>query len=100
MAQEKLYDLIISDVRNNGLFGERVISLIRESINKDTVIIVCSAFVNKKNEALYLSWGADAALTKVCTIEGLKIMIDECFKRRRNEREYLDKRVIISKNGK
>ncbi len=49
MAQDnKLYDLIISDVRNKGLSGEGVIPLIRENKNEDTVIIVWSAFVNKK----------------------------------------------------
>ncbi|TLY47040.1 MAG: response regulator [Gammaproteobacteria bacterium] len=90
MAQDKLYDLIISDVRIKGLSGEEVIPLLRESKNEDTVIIVWSAFVNKKNEFRYLIWEADAALTKPCTIDDLKITIDECLKRRRIKSESFD----------
>lgn len=87
MTQDKLYDLIISDIRNKGLSGKEVIPLIRETKNLGTLIFVWSAFVNKKNEPVYLSWGADAALTKPSTTGELKITIDECLKRQRKERE-------------
>lgn len=97
MAQDKLYDLIISDVRNKGLSGEEVIPLIRETKNLGTLIFVWSAFVNKKNEPMYLSWGADAALTKPSTTDELKITIAECLKRQRNERES-NHRIKIIKN--
>ncbi len=87
MAQDKLYDLIISDVRNKGLSGEKVVPLIRETINVGTPLFVWSAFVNKNDDPMYLRWGADAALTKPCTIDDIKIAIAKCSKRRRKERE-------------
>lgn len=96
MTQNILQDLIISNVRNKGLSGKEIIPLIRESKRRYD-IIVWSAFVNKKNEDLYLSWQADAALTKFHKIYDLKSTIDECLKQRGYEREYFYKEASITK---
>lgn len=91
MVQEKQYDLILADVRIKGLSGDEVIPLIRrknKSKNADSLIIVWSAFVNKKNEAKFLAWGADGALPKDCKLDDLKIAIDECSKFQRSQREF------------
>ncbi|HEY2566747.1 MAG TPA: response regulator [Candidatus Aquirickettsiella sp.] len=98
MAQDKQYDLILTDVRNKGLSGKEVIPLIRnknKSRNVGTPIIVWSAFVNKKNEEMYLSWGADGALTKPCKIHVLKRAIDECSALQRYERKFRHRIKII-----
>lgn len=100
MAQDKQYDLILTDVRNKGLSGKEVIPLIRnknKSRNVGTPIIVWSAFVNKKNEEIYLSWGADGALTKPCKLDGLKIAIDECSALQPYERKFHHRIKIIER---
>lgn len=100
MVQVKQYDLILTDVRNKGLSGDKVISLIRsknESKNAGTPIIVWSAFVNKNNDPMYLSWGADVALIKACKIDDLKRAIKECSVFQRYERKFRHKIKIIEK---
>jgi CheY-like chemotaxis protein len=100
MVQNKQYDLILTDVRNKGLSGDKVIFFVRsknDSKNAGTPIIVWSAFVNKKNEEMYLNWGADAALIKVCKLHDVKKTIDECSGYRRYEREFYHRINIIKK---
>lgn len=97
MVKDKQYDLILTDVRNKGCSGEKVISLIRKSKNAGTLIIVWSAFINKKNEEMYLSWGADGALEKACKLDDLKISIDECSVLQRYERKFCHKIKNIKK---
>lgn len=97
MAEDKHYDLILTDVRNKGLSGKEVIPLLRnkDKRNVGTPIIVWSAFVHKKNEEMYLSWGADGALTKPCKIQVLKIAIDECSALQRYEKKFRHRIKII-----
>jgi len=100
MVQNKQYDLILTDVRNKGLSGDKVIFFVRsknDSKNAGTPIIVWSAFVNKKNEPMYLNWGADGALIKVCKLHDVKKAIDECSGYRRYEREFYHRIKIIKK---
>lgn len=103
MAQDKQYDLILTDVRNKGISGKEVIPLLRnknKSMNVGTPIIVWSAFVHKKNEEMYLSWGADGALTKPCKIQVLKIAIGECSALQRYERKFRHRIKIIEQEWK
>jgi len=102
MVQVKQYDLILTDIRNKGLSGNKVIFLIRsknDSKNVGTPIIVWSSFVNKKDEEMYLNWGADRALIKACKLRDLKGAIDECSGYRRYEREFYHRIKIIKKSG-
>lgn len=97
MAEDKQYDLILTDVRNKGLSGKEVIPLLRnkDKRNVGTPIIVWSAFVHKKNEEMYLSWGADGALTKPCKLHELKTTIEECSALQRYERKFRHRIKII-----
>jgi DNA-binding response OmpR family regulator len=100
MAQDKQYDLILTDVRNKGLSGEEVITLIRKknkNKNVGTTIIVWSAFINKKNDEKYLDCGADGALPKPCKLDELKIAIDECSALQRYERKFRHRITIIER---
>lgn len=49
----------------------------------------------KKNEEIYLSWGADGVLIKPCKINVLKRAIDECSALQRYERKFRHRIKII-----
>jgi len=103
MVQNKQYDLILTDVRNKGLSGDKVIFFIRsknDSKNAGTPIIVWSALVNKKNEEMYLNWGADRALIKVCKLHDVKRAIKECSTFHRYERKFYHRIKVIERKWK
>ena len=80
--QSTSYDLIIADIRLNGVSGKDVVQYVRDSeLNTDTLLIVWSAFVNKNDEEKYLAWGADGALVKWDLPNGLKNFIQKCLKK-------------------
>lgn len=49
---------------------------------------------------MYLSWGADGALTKPCKIQVLKIAIGECSALQRYERKFRHRIKIIEQEWK
>ncbi|HEY2566937.1 MAG TPA: response regulator [Candidatus Aquirickettsiella sp.] len=98
MVQDKQYDLILSGIKNKGLSGDKVIPLIRrknKSKNVGTPVIAWSGFVDKNNKEMFLEWGADWALEKVCDIDDLKIAIEKCCVLQRYEREFSYIRKVI-----
>lgn len=98
MVQDKQYDLILSGIKNKGLSGDKVISLIRrknKSKNVGTPIIAWSGFVDKNNQEMFLKWGADWALEKICDIDDLKIAIEKCSELQRYERKFYHRKKVI-----
>lgn len=81
----KIYDLILLDIRLDGISGRKVIRNIRDSnLNAVTPLIIWSAFVDKNNEEKYLLWGADAALIKACRVKELKKTIKKMSLKSKN----------------
>jgi DNA-binding response OmpR family regulator len=98
MVQAKQYDLILSGIKNKGLSGDKIISLIRrknKSKNIGTPVIAWSGFVEKNNKEMFLEWGADWALEKVCDIDDLKLAIEKCSTLQRYERKFSHRKKVI-----
>lgn len=85
----KIYELIVLDLRLPDRYGTDVIQAIRQSaLNLDAILLLWSAHLNKKNHEKYLVMGADSVLPKPCEPDYLQEIIQNCFKAPKYKRKF------------
>lgn len=94
----KNYDLIVLDLGLPDRYGTEVIKAVRQSkLNLDSILLVWSAHIDKKDYERFLILGADSILPKPCTSDYLEALIQKCFKTPRYERKFHFQLKIIRK---
>lgn len=85
----KIYTLIVLDLGLPDRYGTEVIKAVRQSaLNLDTILLVWSAHLNKKDHEEYLVMGADSILPKPCEPAYLEELIQKCFKTHQYKRKF------------
>ena len=70
------YDLIILDIKMPDMNGLEVVQKIRE-LNKQTPVIICSAFKHLEDDYVIKTAGVAAYLTKPVNLQHLKATVSE-----------------------
>ena len=85
----KIYELIVLDLRLPDRYGTDVLQAVRQSeLNLDTILLIWSAHLNKKDHEEYLARGADSILPKPCTAAYLKKVIKKCSETPKYQRKF------------
>ncbi|MFZ0219641.1 MAG: response regulator [Candidatus Aquirickettsiella sp.] len=96
--QRKKYDLIALDLRLPDQYGTEIIKAVRRTqLNIDTVLLVWSAHLNKKDHEAYLSMGADNVLPKPCCPKYLEKIIRQSFLYPKYKRKFHFQLKIIKR---
>ncbi len=85
----KIYTLIVLDLGLADRYGTEVIKAVRQSaLNLDSILLVWSAHLDKKDHEEYLAMGADSILPKPCELAYLKEVIQQFFKDPKYQRKF------------
>ncbi len=70
------YDLIIIDIKMPDMNGLEVVQKIRE-LNKQTPVIICTAFKHLEDDYVIMTGGVAAYITKPVNLQQLKAKVNE-----------------------